>query len=129
MGLFERAAEGAGVNLGCGGGVGASKTLPFFSPSSTSYSSRFLSSDILVGSARCPPKFQMATGNKSRSIGDSGSLIVRTGAPVSYVPEDGLNGELSDVKLVERRKCRNNLEVDEAGAPVGYGQAFSDIAN
>ncbi len=96
MGLFERAVEGAGLNLGCGGGVGASKSLPFFSPSSISYSSRFLSSDILICSARCPPKPQIVLGNRSGSMGNGGRLTTSTGAPVKYVPQDFLKGALSN---------------------------------
>ena len=53
---------------------------------------------------------------------------VSTGAPVKYVPEYCLKGALSEVKLDKCRKCRNNLQVYEAGMPVGYGQAFSDKA-
>lgn len=77
---------------------------------------------------RCPLKSQMVTGNRSRSIDNSGQLTVSTGTPVKYVPEDCWKGALSEVKLVKCRKCRNNLEVNEAGMRVRYGQAFSDMS-
>lgn len=124
MGLFEREVDGAGVNLGCGGGVGASKTLPFFSPSSMSYSSRFLSSDILIRSTRCPPESQTVTGNRSRSIDNSGQLTVSTGTPVKYVPEGCLKGALSDVNWLSAEIAETIWKSTKLGCGLGMAKLF-----